>query len=357
LRSASFRIRIYPFTGPVPRRTRSVPRLMTLHFSVRGVKYRRPGIALFCLLAPLSLHTKVAAQEVAKAAREQQAQKSRQPANHHHVYTEDDLKRARILTPEDQKQAEARKQDASAATSGQAAPATAESTPPSESLGEVARRYRREKASREAETAATKNAPSPFRFELPGAALAEAKRSIAPSPVPPNVAAPSLVAPSAAASSRAPVPARVSPFQPRPTPASPVSPVSPALRVNPSTLVPSREFRQVQVRPGDSLWRMARHYLGDGSRWQELLSLNPGLSAHPDSLPTGSTVIVPGAAKSKPTQGAPPTITVQPGDTLWSLARAHLGRGSDWPRLAHANPQLSDYLHLRPGSPVHLPPP
>ena len=327
---------------------------MTLHFSVRGVNYRRPGIALFCLLAPLSLHTKVAAQDVAEAAREQQAKKSHEPASHQHVYTGEDLKRARILTPEDRKQVAARKQNASAATSEQAAaPAAPPSTSPPESLGEVARRYRREKALREAETAATKNAPSPFRVELPGTALAEPGRSIAPLRVPPSAAALALVAPSSAGSRRAPVPARVSPFQPRRP--SPASPVSPKPRGNPSTL-PTREFQQVQVQPGDSFWRMARQYLGDGSRWQELLSLNPGLSAHPDSLAAGSTVIVPGAAKSRRAPGAPPTITVQPGDTLWSLARAHLGHGSAWPRLAHANPQLSDYLHLRLGSPVHLPP-
>lgn len=327
---------------------------MTLHFSVRGVNYRRPGIALFCLLAPLSLHTKVVAQDVAEAAREQQAQKSQKPAYPHHVYTEEDLKRARILTPEDQKQAAARKQNASAATSEQAAaPAAPRSSSPSESLGEVARRYRREKALREAQTAATKNAPSPFRIELPGTALAEPRRSIAPLRVPPSAAAPALVAPSSAASRRTPA-ARVSPFQPRPSQASPVSPKP---RGNPSTQPPSREFQQVQVRPGDSLWRMARQYLGASSRWQELLSLNPGLSAHPDSLAAGSTVIVRGAAQSRRAPGAPPTITVQPGDTLWSLARVHLGRGSAWPRLAHDNPQLSDYLHLRLGSPVHLPRP
>src|SRR5271165_6420675 len=100
---------------------------MTLQFSVRGANYRRPGIALFCLLAPLSLHTTVAAQDVAEAAREQHAKKSQQPTKHPHVYTEDDLKRAHILTPEDHKQAEARKQNAPAPTSEQAGtPATPE---------------------------------------------------------------------------------------------------------------------------------------------------------------------------------------------------------------------------------------
>lgn len=331
-----------------------MPGLMPLHFPVRGVNYRWPGIALFCLLAPLSLHTKIAAQDVVEAAREQQAQKSRQPAKPHHVYTDDDLKRARILTPEDQKQAAARKQSAPASTSEQATgPAQPERTSPPESLGEIARRYRKEKAAREPEGAATHRVPSQFRIEIPSTALAEPKPSIVPLRVPPTTAAPSHVAPSSAETRRSTAPARVSPFQPRRTPASPVFS---AARVNPSTRVPRREFQQLQVQPGDSLWKLAGEYLGDGSRWQELLSLNPALATHPDSLAAGSMVIVPGASELHPAQIGQPTITVQPSDTLWSLARVHLGRGSDWPRLAHANPQLSDYLHLQVGCKLHLPP-
>lgn len=32
-----------------------------------------------------------------------------------------------------------------------------------------------------------------------------------------------------------------------------------------------------------------------------------------------------------------PTYTVQPGDTLWSIAARHLGAGDLWPRLWEAN--------------------
>ena len=312
---------------------------MTLHLPIRGASLLRPGVALFCLLAPLSLRSNLSAQDqdAAEAARQQQAQKSQQPTTPHHVYTDEDLKRTRILTPEDKKLAEARRKELPAPTPAAKKPPAVDATnPPPESLGEVARRYRKEKAAREAEAAAAKKVPAPFRIELPSSTFAEPKRPVAP-----------LRAPSSAA------PSRMSPFSPRPTMPSPTSPAPP---VNPSTLVPSREFQQLQVRPGDSLWRMARRYLGDGARWQELLSLNPGLAAHPDSLAAGSTVIVPAAAVSRAVRGSPLTITVQHGDSLWSLARVHLGRGSDWPRLAHANPQISDYLHLQVGSQLQLPP-
>jgi nucleoid-associated protein YgaU len=331
---------------------------MTLHLPVRGVSLLRPGVAVFCLLAPLSLHSNLAAQEqnVAEAERQQQAQKSQQPATPHHVYTAEDLKRARILTPEDKKLAEAHRKELPARTPAAKKPPAVDATnPPPESLGEVARRYRKEKAAREAEAAAAKKAPVPFRIELPSSTFAEPKPSIVPllrPPSEPSVAAPDVVAPSPASPRRSAAPFRVSPFSPRPM--APPS-ASPAPSVDPSMLVPSREFQQLRVRPGDSLWRMARRYLGDGARWQELLTLNPGLAAHPDSLAAGSTVIVPAAAVSRTVRGSPSVITVQAGDTLWSLARLHLGRGSDWPRLAHANPQLSDYLHLRVGSRLRLP--
>jgi nucleoid-associated protein YgaU len=331
---------------------------MTLHLPIRGVSLLRPGVALFCLLAPLSLHSNLAAQDqdVAEAARQQQAQKSQQPATPHHVYTDEDLKRARILTTEDKKLAEARRKELPAPTpAAKKLPAVDATNPPPGSLGEVARRYRKEKAAREAEAATAKKAAAPFRIELPASSFAEPKRSVAPllrPPSVPSVAAPGVVTPSPAPPHRSAAPSRVSPFSPRPTMPSAVSPPP---STNPSMLVPSREFQQLQVRPGDSLWRMARRYLGDGACWQELLTLNPGLAAHPDSLAAGSTVIVPAAVASRSVRGSP-VITVQAGDTLWSLARVHLGRGSDWPRLAHANPQLSDYLHLQVGSRLRLPP-
>jgi nucleoid-associated protein YgaU len=317
---------------------------MTLHLPIRGASLLRPGVALFCLLAPLSLRSSLSAQDrdAAEAPRQQQAQKSRQPTTPHHVYTDEDLKRARILTLEDKKLAEARRKELPAPTPAAKKPPAVDATnPPPESLGEVARRYRKEKAAREAETAAAKKALAPFRIELPSSTFAEPKRPVAPLRAPSSAARPVPVAPSPAPPHRSATPPRMSPFSPP---------------VNPSTRVPSREFQQLQVRPGDSLWGMARRYLGDGARWQELLSLNPDLATHPDSLATGSTVIVPAAAVSRTVRGSPLTITVQHGDSLWSLARAHLGRGSDWPRLAHANPQTSDYLHLQVGSQLQLPP-
>jgi nucleoid-associated protein YgaU len=320
-----------------------VPRVMRLHSPNRGEYFRRQGIVLFCLLVPIFLHTNVAAQDVAEAARQQQAHKSQHPAAPHHVYTEDDLKRPRILTPEDQDRVEARRE---------ASPAPAATNPQSESLGEIARRYRKEKAAREPEAVLNKVRPSAFPLELPGSAFAEPKSSPSLLRVPRTVAPP-VVAPSSAPFGRSATYARVSPFQPRTWVAQPS--VSPSTAANLSARATMRNFIRIQVQPGDSWWKLARRYLESGSRWHELVSLNPGVAVPADLLIRGSTIVVPtnGASRAPVLE----TLTVQRGDTLWSLSRVHLGRGSYWPRLAHANPQLSDYLHLLVGSELHLPSP
>jgi nucleoid-associated protein YgaU len=43
-------------------------------------------------------------------------------------------------------------------------------------------------------------------------------------------------------------------------------------------------------------------------------------------------------------------VTVQPGDSLWKLARKHLGRGTEWRALLKANPGIEDPTRLKVGS-------
>jgi nucleoid-associated protein YgaU len=84
------------------------------------------------------------AQDVAEAARQEQARKQSQQKKSMHVYTDEDLKRAQILTPEDRAEVEARKaqQPVPGMDSAQD-PLDAEALPLDAPLGDVARRYRR----------------------------------------------------------------------------------------------------------------------------------------------------------------------------------------------------------------------
>lgn len=152
----------------------------------------------------------------------------------------------------------------------------------------------------------------------------------------------------------------------RPDPAPRVSaPVSssPTLALSApaiSPVAPSADspLRTVRVAPGDSLWKIARENLGRGSRWRELLSANPALS-DPLRLRAGSELSLPAARTVASPNGtkrlAMRTIKVQRGDTLWSLAKANLGRASNWPCLAAANPSLPDASRIFAGQELILP--
>jgi nucleoid-associated protein YgaU len=107
-------------------------------------------------------------------------------------------------------------------------------------------------------------------------------------------------------------------------------------------------FRTLRIAPGDSLWKIAKQNLGRGSLWPELAAANPSLG-NPLRLRAGSELSLPAApvvvVASPATRTEPRAagiIRVHRGDTLWSLAKANLGRASKWPCLASANPSVSN---------------
>jgi nucleoid-associated protein YgaU len=314
---------------------------------------------------------KTSAQDAAEAARQEKAHKAEQQTRH--VYTEQDLQRRRILTPQDQSRVEARKRQQNAKPEDQnAKQAPNDMTPQDESLGEIARRYRQEKAAREAELAVRKKL-TPFPYVIPDNSLAAPAPGVAPlaglgvgSEVKRGLG---LVAPVRPPEKQG----RISPFQPRPLsgvsaiapsevvgvppPAAPVvrpaNPVQPmAKSVAPGATVPG--MKRIEVQRGQSWWKLAEIYLGSGVRWPELRALNEGTDEAPELLRAGSTVVVPEARKVEPVS-TPGTIEVRKGDSLWSLAREYCGRGSAWSCLASANPQIVDYTHLMVGGVLQVP--
>jgi nucleoid-associated protein YgaU len=308
------------------------------------------------------------AQDVAAAARKNQARKAKERRAPHHIYTNEDLKRPHILTPKDQARVEARKKYLQPPVAAQPSQSL-DAGSPVESLGEIARRYRREKAAREAEQA-LKNHPPQFHLKLPATSLASPKPGIVPRnatslppargerttllPVPsrvvPRMPSRASIVPNAPHLRFVPrMPRRISPFQPRPL-------LAPA---RPSRSMPDVNASQLQVilvKPGDSFWKISREYLGRGARWQELLAVNPGFTS-PNYLTAGSEILVPRSAPvaSSSRINSSGRITVHKGDTLWSLARAHFGHGSDWTCLAHSNPNLRDPNFILPGEQIFIP--
>ena len=102
------------------------------------------------------------------------------------------------------------------------------------------------------------------------------------------------------------------------------------------------------VRPHDTLWALAGAHLGNPYRWVELFDLNRGRAepggslVDPNLIYRGWTLQFPVGATDLLRDGTPRTANdrsyvVQPGDTLWALAAAHLGNPYRWVELFDLN--------------------
>ena len=381
------------------------------------VSLRKPlgcGFAILlcsCLLFGASQCRAQETQDAAEASRQERARRE-QPQPRKHVYTEDDLGRTKILTPEDESRFAAQRPQPSVPTELQTQdPLDASTELPQLPLGDVARRYREAKRAMQA--------PTNFHLLFDEPAFAAPVISL------PNVAPPrpnfSPVRPSLAPSHRHAVAApsisnpeplrRVDPFTRRSAPAAPssltrVAPTAPAAQPSVSRPAPvlvdpgpnllpnissrialpkfaARKFaplaaqpdlappsvaptiapppagtnalsaalHTVTVLPGDSLWKLAQQNLGRGSRWHELMAANPGI-VDPTRLAAGTEIIVPAQMTGLKSDVK---VTVQPGDTLSKIAKLTYGRGAAWRCIAQANPEITDVNRIYAGEQLLLP--
>lgn len=254
-------------------------------------------------------------QDLGEAARQDRARKEGRAKDSKHVYTDEDLKRPQILTPEDRLRFEAKHKNAEPLNAEKSSVAPGDPSQAAQpSLGDVARQYRRQKQAHRAQEAAR------LPYTMSTAPLA--------SPVAPS----------------------------KPIDPPPVVRVAPRTNIPPPTVktLPrpaNPKFIAVVVQRGDSLWKLAQHNLGQGSRWPELVSLNP-LIVDPNHLVIGSRIYLPFEA-SAPRR--PSRVQARKGDTLWTIARAHFGHGAAWHCIALANPQIEDADRIREGQELALP--
>jgi nucleoid-associated protein YgaU len=298
-------------------------------------------------------------QDAAEAARQERARKE-QSKEQKHVYTEDDLGRAKILTPEDEARFAAQRHQQLAPSELETQdPLDASSELPQLPLADIARRYR------DAKRAVQPSTPFHLPFDEPAfAAPVVSIPNVAPprrnfSPVPPSLA-PShphaVVAPSI--SNPEPL-RRIDPFARRSAPAAPSSltrvPAAPAAQPSVSRPAPVLSNPQPNLVPNTSS-RIAPPKFA--ARKFAPLAGQPNLAppVAPPAAPQPSapprTAIAPGIAN---TPSSRLTVTVLPGDSLWKLAQQNLGRGSRWHELLAANPSIVDPKRLAAGTEVIVP--
>lgn len=96
------------------------------------------------------------------------------------------------------------------------------------------------------------------------------------------------------------------------------------------------------VRTGDTLWDIAEQTLGDGSRVDDIMTLNPQVQSasllYPGvSLELPEDAVVPNDRVEIAASDTSATITVERGDTLWDIADERLGDPTRWPEIFDAN--------------------
>lgn len=98
-------------------------------------------------------------------------------------------------------------------------------------------------------------------------------------------------------------------------------------------------YETYTVKKGDTLWRIAQKQLGSGSKYKTIMQLS-GLAS--DKLKVGQVLRI--KEKTGQAQAAYTTYTVKKGDTLWMIARKHLGRGNRYREIMTASGLTSDKL-------------
>ncbi len=116
------------------------------------------------------------------------------------------------------------------------------------------------------------------------------------------------------------------------------------------------------VRAGDNLWSIAKGKLGSGFKWQEIYKLNKDLlGTNPDMLRAGTTIHLPGVSGGADVASSAVTeaskYVVQPGDSLWAIAKDHLGGADHWAELFKTNSSVigSNPDLIMPGQELSLP--
>lgn len=103
-------------------------------------------------------------------------------------------------------------------------------------------------------------------------------------------------------------------------------------------------YQTIEVKKGDTLWGIAEKYLGSGSRYREIMSLNSLTSV---TIHLGLVLSIPGTnASANEAAKKTKTYTVKKGDTLWDIATKYLKNGSRYVEIMSLSKITSTTIHV-----------
>lgn len=124
------------------------------------------------------------------------------------------------------------------------------------------------------------------------------------------------------------------------------------------------------VERGDTLWKIAVKFYGDGNQWQRIYEDNKNVLSNPNKIYAGQVLVIRLAASAEGTDAAAAgqengaaanpaaggTYTVQRGDSLWKIAVKVYGNGRRWREIYEANAdRLSDASRIYAGQVLVIP--
>lgn len=112
------------------------------------------------------------------------------------------------------------------------------------------------------------------------------------------------------------------------------------------------------VKSGDTLWKIARQFYGNGAMWTKIYADNKSTIKNPNRIYVGQVLLIyPSIGDGTYiTESGAKTYKVKRGDTLWSIAEEMYGKGKRWKKIYEANKgTLSDPNKLYAGQILIIP--
>ena len=125
------------------------------------------------------------------------------------------------------------------------------------------------------------------------------------------------------------------------------------------------------IQPGDTLWKIAAKYFGDGNQWRKILEDNKVTITNPNRIYVGQVIVInvtsngiaatvsatnASVNNSLAVNAEDGTYTVQAGDTMWKISKKLYGTGIFWRRLFNANKDtITDASRIYVGQTIKIP--